>query len=264
MLPARGSVLGVDVGCSPTRRSSAICRLDWTEDAVSWSIQRFRATEDERYQTIVGSIGESRLVAAAFDGPLRGDLEVIGVYRVAESMLTRRLARVIGKPGQSSAPVGKALNHHANLCARVVLSSDALGDANHAVRIHRSAIVEAFPSSFLGVMIDSPEGVEARRKDRSDRYFAFLEEAGLLVRLVLELLPGRLINSDPGNITNHDDRAAFVCALTALCVSTGRYAAVGDDNGWIILPPSSFIAPWAMDLLRLNDAELGGGRLMVA
>ena len=43
-----GSVLGVDVGCSPTRRSSAVCRLDWNEGRVSWTIERFRAVEPEQ------------------------------------------------------------------------------------------------------------------------------------------------------------------------------------------------------------------------
>jgi hypothetical protein len=43
-----GSVLGVDVGYSPKRRSSAVCRLDWTEQKIHWTIARFRAAEPER------------------------------------------------------------------------------------------------------------------------------------------------------------------------------------------------------------------------
>jgi hypothetical protein len=54
----------------------------------------------------------ANLTAAAFDGPLRSGLDLIGRYRVAERMLTRRLQPHIGKPGQSSAPVGKLLNEN--------------------------------------------------------------------------------------------------------------------------------------------------------
>lgn len=54
------------------------------------------------------------------------------------------------------------------------------------------------------------------------------------------------------SVTNHDDRAALVCALTALCVVAGRYSAVGDTDGWIILPPKSLMAAWAWPLLVEN------------
>jgi hypothetical protein len=52
VLLSKGSVLGIDVGCSPTSKTSAVCRLDWDETTVSWTIQRFRAVEPERTETI--------------------------------------------------------------------------------------------------------------------------------------------------------------------------------------------------------------------
>lgn len=263
-LPPFGSALGIDVGCSPTRKSSAVCRFDWNELTVNWSIQRFRATDEERRRAIVGAIDSNRLEAAAFDGPLRSDLSEIGVYRVAERLLTRGLRIMIGKPGQSSAPVGKLLNLHANHCARIVLETGLLGEARHSVRIHRSAIVEAFPSSFLGVMIKEPKTLAVRRGDRSDRFFVHLTQSGALERLILHCLPGRSMAGDLMAVRNHDDRAALVCAVTALCVASGSYSAVGDDNGWIILPPSAFIEPWAIELLRKNQAELDKGCLVFA
>ena len=36
----------------PTRRSSAVCRLDWNDGEVSWTLQRFRAVESGRTETI--------------------------------------------------------------------------------------------------------------------------------------------------------------------------------------------------------------------
>ena len=162
---------------------------------------------------------------------------------------------MIGKPGQSSAPVGKLLNLHANHCTRIA-GYGLLGEARHSVRIYRSAIAEAFPSSFLGVMIKEPKTIAVRRGNRSDKFFVHLTQSGTLERLILHCLPGRAMAGDLTAVRNHDDRAALVCAVTALCVASGGYSAVGDDNGWIILPPDAFIEPWAIELLQHNQAEL--------
>lgn len=43
-------------------------------------------------------------MAAAFDGPLRQGFDIIGRYRTAERMLTRRLRPLIGKPGSPARP----------------------------------------------------------------------------------------------------------------------------------------------------------------
>lgn len=48
-----GVVIGIDVG-SPTRRSSAICRREWSHTVVSREVAaRFRAVNYEREQIIV-------------------------------------------------------------------------------------------------------------------------------------------------------------------------------------------------------------------
>lgn len=106
MLPTEGAVLGIDVGCSPTRESSAVCRLDWDADTVRWTIERFRAVEPERGDTIA-RLADRPLLAAAIDGPLRRGLDEIGAYRLAERLLTLGFQPRIGKPGQSNSPVGR-------------------------------------------------------------------------------------------------------------------------------------------------------------
>jgi hypothetical protein len=251
-LSGQGAVLGIDVGFSPKRRSSAVCRLAWSDADVTWKIDRFRAAEPERIDTITRVAGRGPLLAAAFDGPLRRGLDVIGRYRTAERMLTVQLQPLTGKPGQSSSPVGQRLNDHANQCVAIVLEHCEVDTASHAVAIHSRAIVEAFPSSFLGLMIEDPRALNARRGDRSDTFFRHLARNGSFHRLVEHLLPGRSLAADPNAITNHDDRAAFVCALTALTVAAEDYAAVGDEDGWIILPPASFIQSWGLVALRAN------------
>lgn len=261
-LPVSGAVLGIDVGFSPKRRSSAVCRLGW--DHIHWKIERYRAAEPERSETIARVAGPGRLLAAAFDGPLRRGLDLIGRYRCAESMLTRQMRPLIGKPGQASAPVGKALNAGANLSARIVLERCDLALAQHQVAIHAQAIVEAFPSSFLGVLIEDPAALKARRGDRSDTFYKYLTASGGLQRLVQLLLPGRRLVEDFSGVANHDDRAALICALTALGIAAADFTAVGDDDGWIILPSTRLMQPWACAALRANAAELAGAGFVVA
>jgi hypothetical protein len=248
-------VLGIDVGCSPARRSSAACRIAWNAHEVTWRVARFRAVEAERTETIVTVAGGLPLACAAFDGPLLRGFEAIGRYRTAERMLTRRLGRRIGKPGASSAPVGILLNAHANACARTVLQHCDMAPATHATPIDDRAVVEAFPSGFLGVMIDEPWMLAARRHNRSDLFFLQWCGRGIFDRLIGHLLPRRTLLQSPTALTDHDERAAFVCALTALCVAANDYTAVGDHDGWIILPPYALLQPWAKDDLEGNARD---------
>jgi hypothetical protein len=253
MLPSSGSVLGIDVGWSLTQRSSAICRLDWTADEIVWTAQHFNGQPDIRKQAVIASAGPSQLLAVAFDGPLRGDLTVIDRYRAAERILSAPpIASRISQPGSSRSPVGRLLNHHTNEFARLVLAHADIAEAKHKHASHSKALLEAFPTSFMGLMLDSPE--KGDRQKRSDRYFEAVVAAGTLRRLLAHLLPKAAIRQDLAALTNHDDRAAFICALTALCVAANDYTAVGDADGWIILPPRQFIAPWAQPMVKVwND-----------
>jgi predicted RNase H-like nuclease len=255
LLPTAGAVLGVDVGFSVKRRSSAICRLEWTDTHVSWTIERFRATTAEVTDAVGHVAGGVELLAAAFDGPLKTGLEDITAYRLAESLLTIRFQPFIGKPGASSAPIGQALHRQTNACAKAVLNH-SVAEARHEPAIHAQAIVEAFPSSFLGLMIRDPKALITRRGNRSDVYYQHLAGTGQLAALLNRFLPGRELEAAFHSVTNHDDRAALVCALTALCVAAGEFMAVGDADGWIILPPRDLIADWAdwLDPIHVGPA----------
>jgi hypothetical protein len=217
---------------------------------------RFRASEPERTQ-VLGKLAAQQFVVAAFDGPLRGDLAVIGRYRRAEELLTKRFQRLIGKPGQASSPVGRLLNQNANECARIVLATDMLDAAPHHHAIHAKAIVEAFPTAFLGLLIENPATLPVCRSNRSDIFYVHLAQTGRLAELLHSLLPGRTLRTPFQTAVHHDDRAAVVCSLTALCVAVGEYTAVGDRDGWIVLPPRSFIQPWAWKILLENAQDSG-------
>lgn len=183
-----------------------------------------------------------------------GDLGPIGQYRRAEQLLTSRLQRLIGKPGQANAPIGKALNTATNEAAAIVLRRCRLAPSSHSCAIHERTIVEAFPSAFLGLLLSEPGNLAKGRAGKSDRFFEMLVAEGGLRDLIARWLPGHR-HPEIGSITNHDDRAAFVCALSALAVAASDFCAVGDRNGFIILPPADTIAPWALGYLRANAAE---------
>jgi len=263
MLPATGSVLGIDVGWSLKARSSAACRLDWDDTGVRWFITRFNAGDSDRRAGVLAAMAGHHLLAAAFDGPLRGDLKQIDRYRQCERQLSGRAVRdAIGKLAQSNSGNGLKLNAATNDCAGIVLDHGNLAAAGHRHAIHKRAIAEAFPNSFLGLMLADPAPFKGGRGSRSDRYYMALAQDGTLERLVQHHLPGRLV---PGfsAITNHDDRAALICALTALGIANNDYLAVGDSDGWIILPPPSFIASWAQPIVR-DWNEFGDAPVMTA
>ena len=280
-LPGHGVVLGVDVGWSETRKTSAACLLEWDETSIQLKLHCF-CLQDARQELKV-FLGSKTCLAAAVDGPLAPGFMTIGVYRKAERALTRGL-QAIGRPGPSNSPNGKKLNAAANQISHVLVEFDCVEKAGHRFRIHESAIVEAFPTSFLGVMLEKDEtGVETRRR-RFNTYYQTLtagEEDGRLGELVRLLLPGRRIakivwpandhrkGSRLTDVRNHDERSAVVCAVTALLVAARRYIAVGEKKtGYLILPPIAEggqpgMRDWAKNIIQRNTelrSELTGGR----
>jgi predicted RNase H-like nuclease len=260
--PSRsGAVLGVDIGWSETRKSSAACLLEWAEGESRFEVTRFTAKPDNMRRALINSVGSRTIEIAALDGPLRGSLDEIGIYRDAERVLTRKLQKHIGKPGQSSSGNGRKLNNAANAVAMTLLETGCMAPAKHQARIHASGIVEAFPTSFLGVLLES--GFKTKGKAHSDSYYEALTQGshdGQLGRLLRALLPARANRTPLSNLTNHDDRAAVVCALTALCAAARSYVAVGGEDGFIVLPAREQasrpgLKDWAWHLLEQNLLE---------
>jgi hypothetical protein len=130
--------------------------------------------------------------------------------------------------------------------------------SKHFVRIDELGIAEAFPSSFLGLMIQHPQSIKTKRGNRSDLYFEELVKNGKLAALMTALLPGRQLSAAFLSIINHDERAALVSGITALCIAMSSYTAVGDKDGWIVLPPRAFIEHSAFESLEENSRPKGG------
>jgi hypothetical protein len=195
---------------------------------------------------------DQQLLAIALDGPLKTGLTSIKGYRHAERMLTAKFQPLIGKPGQSNSPNGQKLHKHANDCALDLVRTKQIADAFHEHKIHQRAVVEAFPTSFLGLMVEEPHGLKNRGKKTSDVFFEILVSDYTLGHLLGHLLPGKEVRFALSEIRNHDDRAALICAITALCVAANDYTALGDNDGWIILPPYQFVRSWALAIIESN------------
>jgi hypothetical protein len=87
--------------------------------------------------------------------------------------------------------------------------------------------------------------------------------------LIERLLPGRRITTDLAAVQDHEERAALICAVTALCVASRKYVAVGDpENGCIVLPSKAAagvpgLQPWAFRILEVNAKATPGAKVIV-
>lgn len=257
-------VIGIDVGFSARRRSTCFCRLSW--DTSSYQLAFACATSDksERFKALRFLIPDrSTIAAVAIDGPLTKNLRPVNRYRSAEAILSRGVFQRRGKPGQTNSPMGQRLHRNASDLARQALKiiNDVYGKlnkSNHLHPIHHLCLVEAFPNAFLAMLL--PEGsIPPVHRNASDRFWEVLIKLGLFQSFLSGLLPNRS-GPDLGKFHNHDERAAIVCALTALSVSKCRFVAVGDrEDGFIVLPPreawgrnGSTRVSWVETALREN------------
>ncbi len=238
-----GTVLGIDVGFSQRKATTCLCLLSWNRDEVS---AEYCLTETSR-NIRKASIGrfvppDTKLLAVAIDGPLTCDLRYISRYRIAEALLSRGVFQKRGKPGQTNSPNGRNLHANATELAELLLDADrkrvlSIADATHICAIHEKAIVEAFPNQFLAALIPERD-LPTLHRDASDRYWEVLREDGRLDKLLAHLLPERSYPLGLDDMTDHEHRAGFVCALTALAVAMRTCVGVGDAvDGYILLPP---------------------------
>jgi hypothetical protein len=213
--------------------------------------------------------GKRCLKSVALDGPLTHDLRIIGHYRSCESVLSRGPLQKLGKPGQTSSGTGRQLHRHATSLAKMILEMCDVAEATHYSRIHKSRLVEAFPTAFLLALQPSPP-VPPIGRAKSDLYWGRLLNEGMpLDNLLKGLLPRRGITYPIHTIRNHDKRASFVCALTALAVLLSQHIAIGDEvDGDIVLPPlaawgkgNGFETPWLLPVLQanVNTTRVGSG-----
>lgn len=112
-------------------------------------------------------------------------------------------------------------------------------------------LVEAFPNTFLGVLLPAQaySAKRVRRRKKFDWLYERALETGAIERVLTTLgwaHGGGLSQFE--NETNHEKRAALICLLTAGVAHAGRATVVGDKaGGWFWLPPLDLWADWARD-----------------
>jgi predicted RNase H-like nuclease len=270
-----GAVLGIDIGYSARKKTTGACLLAWTQNEATCTLLRVPTDAKSRSTSLKELLQDRKILAAALDAPIRGTLDEIGEYRIAEMMLTIGFQPLIGKPGQASSGNGRKLNQSASAVAQLLIEMKAFAaKPSHDAKIcDMYPIVEAFPTTFLGVLLDK-DGIPAHGP-RSDAYFEHVlgpdcprpkpPDSNRLEDLLARLLPGRPVMVrangkviDLSQVVHHEDRAAWVCAVTALCAVRRRYVAVGDrQNGYIVLPPratsgTAGLQDWAWEILQKN------------
>ena len=238
--------LGIDVGFSKTKATTGLCLITLERNRLEWHCRNTQTDKEQRLADLKRLIPcRTKIAAIGIDGPLASGLQIVDRYRSAEALLSRGSFQKRCKPGQTNSPIGRKLHLHATKLAKMVtllqsegyLSIDA---ATHPSAIHESRIVETFPDAFLSAMLRNSVFCQTELGRRKfDRFWNHLLKCGFPDNLIELVSPQAQMDQCVNAITDHDQRAAFVCALAALCVSKGRYVAVGDpEDGHIIMPPA--------------------------
>ena len=246
-------LMGVDLGFSKTRETTGIACLDG----------------DKLYLSRAGTSSESRKAQIpagfrpdfiAIDGPL--------LPRGANELVRRRCEHVFihapfwnrCKPGLSHWGIGLELRRAAaEACAQFsqVLPGSTRSTHEGFVRC-RGPIVEAFPNAFLGVLLPEEEFRSMPKLKRGKKFDWLYERAvetgplksTLSRNLELPSAVWRHLRTE----TDHEQRAALVCLLTAAFAAQDTAKIVGDaEGGWFWLPPLPLWQGWASE--GLSSAE---------
>ncbi|MDE2900101.1 MAG: hypothetical protein OXN15_03630 [Chloroflexota bacterium] len=264
--------LGIDVGYSNDEATTGLCLITVNGNSLQWRCLKSFKDSKKRSEDLRWLIPKgARIAGVAIDGPLAPNLELINHYRSAEALLITGEFGKRGKPGQANSGNGQQLHYHATQLANLVVALHeiqhfSLASATHPDAIHKFRLVEAFPTGFLAVLPEHDDCIPYGRH-KSDRYWEAPRVLNNLRQLLNFLLPNCRPPGELANITDHEHRAAFICALTALCLERNQYVSVGDaEDGEIILPPIEVWGHndsgdrWAELALRENLPKVRGNR----
>lgn len=236
--------LGIDVGFSASVRSTGVCVIT-PGRSRSVSVRHVRTHET---MATVGQLLAGRAPRAiSFDGPLvpgPTSFAVVNRYRDCERLLSGGIFQKRCKPGPTNSPRGQALHRQTTSLA------------NELVTLYPAATIsEAFPNAFLGIMLpDKTFTRPIRRGIKSDVFWKVaVSESGLMKRVLTHLFGAAApqIYRECRALEDHDERAAFVCAVTARAAHSGRSLVVHTRlDGSIALGPAHFTQRWALAHLR--------------
>lgn len=247
------NLLGVDVGFSKTRPTTGIAWLQ----GQNFGASRTHSDWERRSRCIPEATVFSVI---AIDGPLVPPGSDEGLARHCESVFIRGAFQKRCKPGLSQHGYGRDLRRAASETAEQIAHLSQGNKAIEKAIRPGTAIVEAFPNAFLGVLLPEARFATpaAGKRKKFDWLYGHAVESGVLHSLFAalqwdnnELLAAVLAETD------HEKRAAWICLLTAACAAAGIAAAIGDETGgWFWLPPLELWAPWARQALEMNQLAL--------
>lgn len=254
---------GLDVGLALERRTSGIATI------VERQIDLCRCRGGAHACAPILAAGPFQVIA--IDGPIVPADSDPRSARAVERLFASGLFQRRCKPGFSHVRgTGRRLRTAAGSAADRLTAAAPLANASPAFpRVRPGGIVEAFPNAFLGVCLDDRCYASMPALRRGEK-FDWLYDQWVREELVARLpLPGELEELPRvfARTSNHDERAALVCVLTALLTARGTFTAVGNEaQGWFFLPPWEAWQPWAKDAIdagrkRLN--ALGAGLTIV-
>ncbi len=248
--PEKTDVLGIDVGLTLVNPTSGLCRTGCGGDVVSHTFID--------YGSRTAIVGTGSFAVIAIDAPVLPVETLHYDVRPCEKVFVWGPFQKRCKPGESHVPgTGQALRRSGVETARTfaphVASASVVADFPKIYGDRN--IVEAFPNGFLGVSLEAGSFQNALGQgERFDWLYGEWLSQGVHSRLSAEVQWLRkpfwgLVAAN----SQHDERAALICAITAACVLLGRYVAVGEAlGGYFFMPPWNVWQSWAKDALRRN------------
>jgi hypothetical protein len=260
-------VAGLDVGLALKRKTSGVATVLGRHIALSRCQGGAHACEPIFEHARRG--GPFQVIA--IDGPIVPTDGDACSTRMVERLFASGCFQRRCKPGFSHVPgTGLSLRKAAGSAADYLAAAAPLVEASPAFPRARpgSGIVEAFPNAFLGVCLDD-QCYGAMPPLKRGRKFDWLYSQWVWHELVERLpLPGDLeeLPRRFARTSDHEERAALVCALTGLLTACGTFTAVGDETGgWFFLPPWETWQSWARDAIEAGCDRLNalGSKLRI-
>jgi predicted nuclease with RNAse H fold len=248
-------LLGTDVGFSATRRSTGLAALGHGGLCL-------RHLHRNQIEDRLPALNATFLVSA-LDAPVL--VPCHQEIRACERLFSFGLFGRRCRPGFSHVPgTGLQLRAAGSEVAKQVAahtSEEALPITFPRV-LPPSNVVEAFPNASLAVCLSEAahrERPHLRRGGAFDWLYAQWVDReifdGVLTAIDIPWPEGAA--QCFSGVTNHDERAAVICLLTAAAVASGSFVAVGEPaGGYFFLPPWKLWDDWARNELDQQRSRL--------
>lgn len=253
-MPDVVNVAGIDVGLTLLSPTSGVCRTGPSGDVVDHTYGD--------YLSRVSKLGAGHSYAVlAIDAPVLPPGVLDYEVRPCEKAFVWGPFQRRCKPGETQVSgngqalrrggveTAHAFGRHVQNCQLPCPVPRIFGPLN---------IAEAFPNAFLGVFLHEDGFDEApERPEKFDWLYDEWLRRGHLHRLREYLdWPRSEFWDKVARNRQHDERAALVCAMTAIAVVQGQYVAVGEPKGgYFFLPPWELWQPWAKGGLDTNRRD---------